>query len=535
MQETDIFFPQEFHKRYLSSIGYVHFTHRELDIMACLLKGQSTGKMALFLSVAKSTIETHKRNIMSKIKCNTREGIIDFVEKFDKLHLLEKYYLLLKTEALFIKSLKSVSKLIGNKKFHCCLMQEQKPDVFLLQLKTYLNFSGITASSTTREKQGHCILFIFPKSPIDKISSSFIEKILQRETKLCYSFLMGDCQKRFKGLSKYDFVNFTAQNYFLSFFQLLLRLLPQLDLKEIITDFKREYHKINFNTSSLQPSLDVQERKKILQNQRWFYYLFTSLLSVLLISGGFFYYETPKSPIRLELDIPTEEAFLNRLELINQIENSFKGYEGIQSTALVGIGGAGKTTIARQYARQRKQDIVWEMNAETLEGLKNSFEQLAQNLSNTEVDKKTLREIQEIKDSDLREAKIIGFVKTHLKLHPNWLLIYDNVEELADIQKYFPLDSQVWGTGKVLLTSRNTNIQNNGQIGHVIAVEELTQQQKLGLFTKIMHRGPSNRPAVARKYGDTERFLENLPSFPLGCLLLRLITSNRPTFPTIAI
>jgi hypothetical protein len=152
----------------------------------------------------------------------------------------------------------------------------------------------------------------------------------------------------------------------------------------------------------------------------------------------------------------------------------------------VGIAGAGKTTLARQYARKQRAAVILEVNAETRETLIDSFENLAHALSTTEEDQRILRGLQEIKDSKKREERILHFVKDHLKLHKDWILIYDNVELFADFQNQLPQDDGTWGQGKILITTRDSNIQNMSTIAAVVEVNELTPSEKLTLFRKIL-------------------------------------------------
>src|SRR3546814_8604361 len=118
MQNKQTILSQAFYAQHLSTISNVHFTAREIDVIACLLSGRKTSKIAFFLSIDPRTIETHIRNIMVKLECNTRERIIDFIETSGKTTLLRKYYSLLRIDVLFEKSLKDISKLTREKNNH---------------------------------------------------------------------------------------------------------------------------------------------------------------------------------------------------------------------------------------------------------------------------------------------------------------------------------------------------------------------------------------------------------------------------------
>ena len=73
----------------LQSIKDKNFTIREIDIIACLIHNRGEKKIADLLSISPRTVSAHVRNIMQKLTCNSREGIIDFVEKSGKLNLLK--------------------------------------------------------------------------------------------------------------------------------------------------------------------------------------------------------------------------------------------------------------------------------------------------------------------------------------------------------------------------------------------------------------------------------------------------------------
>ena len=72
---------QKIYPKDLETINGIKFTWREIDIVAFMVHGKSTKKIASFLSISPRTVENHVRNIMMKIECNSREAIVDFVEK----------------------------------------------------------------------------------------------------------------------------------------------------------------------------------------------------------------------------------------------------------------------------------------------------------------------------------------------------------------------------------------------------------------------------------------------------------------------
>ena len=73
--------PRVFYKEHLETINGINFTQREIDIIAFTLTRRSSKTIAPLLSISPRTVENHISNIMMKLECNSREAIIDFIEK----------------------------------------------------------------------------------------------------------------------------------------------------------------------------------------------------------------------------------------------------------------------------------------------------------------------------------------------------------------------------------------------------------------------------------------------------------------------
>lgn len=77
---------------HLKLIKDIAFTHRELDVIACILGGRKPKKIAILLSIATKTVENHIHNIKQKLGCSSQDSIIDFVEKAGVAPLLKHHY-----------------------------------------------------------------------------------------------------------------------------------------------------------------------------------------------------------------------------------------------------------------------------------------------------------------------------------------------------------------------------------------------------------------------------------------------------------
>lgn len=524
MQTHESFFPLDIYLEHLANIKSFHFTRREIDVIACLLSMRGMSRIATLLSITPRTVETHTRNIMLKLECNSREGIIDFIEKSGKLSLFRKHYSGLLVQEEFEKTLKEIARFKRRESSYSIILYGQNQDqknILVHRFESDLKRAGINKEIRLLNEKSH------------------FEKVKEPHQVALLLSAKSDHQK--ENFADHVIIKCESkQNYYFLFFEILKKLFPSDNFENIIASFKEKYEVLekegiyNFTTSSLEEKKSGKKTynfkykiKHIFRNRK------RSLVSALLVVGFFGIITLPlqrtkeelenylqrykldkKSSIRSDLIMPAESSLLHRPELISQIDAKLKEQHGIQAIALVGIGGAGKTTLARQYAHQQRENIIWEINAETRGSLKGSFENLAQALARTEKDKKILREIQEIKDPKVREGNIIHFVKEGLKNNSSWFLIFDNVEKFADIQKYFPFDSATWGLGKVILTTRDENIQNNEHVGNTILIGELDPKEKLNLFTKIMSHG-NKHIFLSPQVEEIKKFLESIPSFPL--------------------
>ena len=127
----------------------------------------------------------------------------------------------------------------------------------------------------------------------------------------------------------------------------------------------------------------------------------------------------------------------------------------LSSRALTGLGGVGKTQIALEYAYRYREDyqaVLW-VRAETYEILLSDLVALAEPLYLSE------RHEQE-------QQRVLEAVKRWLGNHGGWLLILDNIEEVALIADLLPSADQ----GHLLLTTRS---QATGSIAHHINVVEM--------------------------------------------------------------
>lgn len=254
--------------------------------------------------------------------------------------------------------------------------------------------------------------------------------------------------------------------------------------------------------------------------------------------------------VKADLVIPKENTFLKRPGIISQIEE--KGEKGladgnrIDVIVLVGEQGSGKTVLARYYGYEQHDKIVWEFNAENKETLSHSFKDFAYSLAATNIEKEELLKIENIEDLEAQDLSFLSFIRKILKNHKNWVLIYDNVKNFSEIENYLPQDTALWGTGKVLLVTRDENLKDFKYIKHenIIKVGELQKEEALTLFSTILFDFSPNILDLEKKQ-ETIEFLSQIRHFPLDITMaaryikngkvsykkyLELLSQNDPDF-----
>lgn len=535
-------------------INGVKLTRRQIEVLACILSGKSAKTIASFLSISSKTVESHFHSIMQQVGCNSRDGIINFIESSNQFSHLQKYYSYLIIENYFKRNLQDVAKLIKTDHPFCLIVACNQQESVLLakQLTDYFKQAGFKIGLAIREEttpvdslfdmkksQDQTTLYLISEEFIKNTElSPFLHRISQSTEHNIFVFPKIQTRKNselYKLLQKTKYVDFSEQeNEYLAIFEILKQVMPTVNLENIIAEFKVKYEafrinmpdeSINNNSEQHEQTLPLEiknsgniQKKIILKKFLSFFVSFC----VLGITVYFFLgmkekkiiFQGQTKTIRSDIVFPKESAFLNRPELITSLDSLFQESKEIKTVAIVGQGGSGKTTLARQYAHQQKIPVIWEINAETKKTLRNSFDDLAEALTQAEDDQSKLNRIREIKNEEEKDKQIIQFIKEHLKDYSNWLLIFDNVEKLTDIHPYFPEDTTTWGKGKILLTTRDSNIQNNTSIIHILSMEELTPAQKLTLFTNIF-----GNDLLTTQIEETKNFLYHIPSFPLDIII----------------
>lgn len=129
-----------------------------------------------------------------------------------------------------------------------------------------------------------------------------------------------------------------------------------------------------------------------------------------------------------------------------------------QRQAISGLGGIGKTQIAIEYAYRyaNTYEALFWVHADSSDLLISDYLIMA-----------TLLNLPEMNQQDQRE--IVRAVKRWLATHRQWLLIFDNADQLEIVSEFLPPD----GKGHVILTTR---AQATGTIAEQIDINKMSRE-----------------------------------------------------------
>jgi hypothetical protein len=145
-------------------------------------------------------------------------------------------------------------------------------------------------------------------------------------------------------------------------------------------------------------------------------------------------------PVRLADPPP---LLAGREDLLAELDARLTGGDNPEprKVALWGLGGAGKTSVAVEYARRHIAEVgvAWQFSADDATVLAAGFGELAARLDARDL-------------ADTRDP--VASVHAVLATFPApWLLIFDNAADLASVAAFLPPA----GSGRVLITSQNPN------------------------------------------------------------------------------
>lgn len=157
----------------------------------------------------------------------------------------------------------------------------------------------------------------------------------------------------------------------------------------------------------------------------------------------------PGTMLISNFNFTNEKTIIGGEEKVKAIRQAFDENNTVSSTlALSGLGGTGKTVIARKYVYQYEYlyDFIWWIDANSKASIIHAYEDfvIRNNLINN-IDYKSSSNI------------VVDIVKKWMLETGNWLFIFDGVVDFEIIQSFIPEKHK----GNVLITSRDSLWKNS--------------------------------------------------------------------------
>ena len=170
---------------------------------------------------------------------------------------------------------------------------------------------------------------------------------------------------------------------------------------------------------------------------------------------------TKTSPVWWKVLSPQNAFFTGRSSTLEQLRAAFLARKtGVFVQALTGLGGIGKTQIVLEYVyryAQTYQAIFW-VTADPQGDLLADYVGIARFLHLPE-------------QQEPNQVLIVDAIKQWFQQHEGWLLVFDNVEEVAAVNAFRPTA----GNGHILITTR---AQATGTIAVPFEIEPMDIQRE---------------------------------------------------------
>lgn len=523
-------------------INKKRFTRRQVDIMACLISGdalaQSNKDIANLLlndydksprreTIVDKAVETHIRNISDKIKdneeahYNSRRIIKEFIKRSGIYGLIKEHGEKLIQRSIFQRVTRSLEG-IRQKGVFINTYQREVPSSlsivredlqwvwnvkFEMKKESLTNFiERLIKDPDSQEGIVFCFVSKERKMSIEEVSQQLLLKE-KNNKKERFPIILIFLEEGYKD----------NLDYYEGLLTLYRDLYPQSKGKKYLDTYQQERRDVNVFSCFKENFFISKPSSKFKLNPIKIFGvgILIFIFSFYMISSYIITNPKPSNFISNLYLIP-KHKFLIRNKIIsklNKILTLQNKEEQNPIVAIIGVGGVGKTTIARHYAYEYKESIVWELNSKNLRSLISSFEDLAVSLA--DLNEKNQKEYEKIPgdiDTHTRNIRLINFVKKALKKQNNWILIYDDLREnLRNIQDYLFLEKDICGKGKIIITTRNANIKFSISHRRTLEINPLTTQEKNLFFKKIAAENPQSN--ISKK--DLQLIVEKIPPYPL--------------------
>ncbi|MGN9786930.1 FxSxx-COOH system tetratricopeptide repeat protein [Nonomuraea sp. ZG12] len=187
---------------------------------------------------------------------------------------------------------------------------------------------------------------------------------------------------------------------------------------------------------------------------------------------------------------PASRVFVGREKELARLQDEFGDPVRLTVQVVCGLGGVGKSELALQYADRNRgrYPLIWWIDAAAPERLLNGLADLGRGIASGSASSAASR---------VTNEEAVTWVMAWLAAHPGWLLVFDNVTEVASLRPYL---GRLHG-GHILITSRRAVGWND--LCTPIILEVLSRKAAVRLLIELTS-SPEEKAldALASELGD---------------------------------
>lgn len=515
-------------------INGVRFTYREIDIISCLVNLKKNKKIAAILSISSRTAETHIKNIMAKLGCNSQAAILDLIEKSGNIPLLKEHYLRLLIKSAFEQSLERISRLT-RKNIYCFFKYDSEKESCIILLKKHLEMSGINLANnienlselTDKQLLQNDVNYLLYFLPDKEVTEDNINNFIMRTNVTVKNIIflvnndlsLGGGNKGLANAIAFDLKE--GKEYYSGFFKILKSLLPDLNFGSLLVEFEELIANNNIQAGRNNTEIPLEEVKEYItefidKKIKGFSKLpkigiiFSGVITVIVLcivilliihnnlitrrqkifqeEQAFTYFGNTwnkgyagniNQNIKLLDYLPFERVkdFTGKIKEMEKINQKLEKY-GI--AVLHAFAGSGKTALAVEYGYRQKSlgtTVRW-IYAGSTDKLLTSYYQLAKELGIINYPNDPLISNY---NNQQKQWLVRNLLVEIQKLPNNVLLIFDNVENYGHIKDILiNLPKNI----KVLITTQLQELHNNSSYN--IRIEPFTELEATEYLKKTL-------------------------------------------------
>jgi hypothetical protein len=186
---------------------------------------------------------------------------------------------------------------------------------------------------------------------------------------------------------------------------------------------------------------------------------------------------------------PREPNFTGRIKELEALNRNLDTQPSPHVQVISGMGGIGKTALATEYIHRNidRYDIVWWIRAEHHDRVREALVSLARRLE------------PRLASADGSRDRTIAAVLEKLQAEPgqSWLLVYDNVTNPFDLDRYLPASRP---EGHIIVTLRQRNWPSR-PVADPVEVSPFTEAEAVSY---LRHRVPSLAAREGREHAAQE-------------------------------